>query len=191
MRSWIETSGCGLRGFRETIFIFRLQGAEDEFGQQAQIADVAFIKREGPFRKRFEYADHATAAAERDGNHGTSAEFAASLDVDLGIGLGVVADYDLRGAEAGSGESGIAIDACADVGADRACRRAQDNLVVFGEGDCEAVGAGDGDRPFGDELQHFVENELFMLLKFGDMSDRIETVVTRGQSFSAANLIVQ
>ena len=57
---------------------------EDEFGEQAQVADVAFIEGEGPFGERFQHTDHTAAAAERNGNHGSRAEFAAGLDVTLG-----------------------------------------------------------------------------------------------------------
>ncbi len=67
---------------------------------------------------------------------------------------------DLRGAEAGPGEGGITVNARADVGPNRARRSPQDNLIVFGQGDGQTIRAGDGDRAFGDELQHFIENEL-------------------------------
>ena len=112
----------------------------------------------------------------RDRDHGARAQLAAGLQVHSGIGLGVVADHDLRGAEAGAGESGIAIDASADVGSDRARGGAQDNFIIFGQGDGETIRAGDRDGAFRDELQHFIENELLVGLKLGDRSAGIETM---------------
>ena len=99
---------------------------------------------------------------------------------------------DLRGAETGSGESGIAVDARADIGPNGAGRGAQDNLVVFRESDGQAIGASDGDGAFGDQLQHFVENELFVLVQTRRRERlAVESGDARGQRFSAAHLIVQ
>src|SRR6202034_1386497 len=87
-------------------------------------------------------------------------------------------------------------DARACVGADSARRCPQHDLVAFGQGDGQTIRARERHCAFGDQLKHFIENELLVLfklrpLRLRDRSACIKTGVPRGQSFSTANLLVQ
>jgi hypothetical protein len=105
---------------REAVFVFRLECGENEFGQQTQIADIDFVEGEGPGGESFEDSDDASSSAEGNGDHGPRAELAARVKVDALIGLGIVADHDLRASEAGSRESRVAVNACAGIWTDAA-----------------------------------------------------------------------
>jgi hypothetical protein len=54
--------GC-LGRLRESVLILRLERAEDEFGQQCQIADINFVESERPRGESFKHSDDAAASA--------------------------------------------------------------------------------------------------------------------------------
>jgi hypothetical protein len=180
-----------LSGFGEAIFILGFQGAEDQFGQQAQIASIALVECKRPFGECFEKADNAPPPAQRNGDHGAGAQLAAGFDVHTGIRLGVIAHHDLRGAEGGSGESGITVNARTDVRAHGARRRAQNNLIIFSESDRQTIRASDCNRTLSDQLKHFVEKELLAGFELCRRRARIESAAARSEYFSPANLFVQ
>ena len=140
----------GLRRLGEAIFVFGLERAQYQFGEQRQVSNVGVVESERPGGECFEDSDYAAASAQRDRDHGARSQFAAGFEVDARIGFGVVAANGLRGAKASAGKRRVAVNARADVGANRARRGAQNDLVIFGERDGQTIRAGDCDGAFGD-----------------------------------------
>ena len=182
-----------MRRLGEAIFIFRLERADDEFGEKREAAHVGVIESEGFDGKCFEQANHTAASAERDGNHGTRAQTAARLQVHARIGFGVIAIDDLRGAETCAGKSGITIDARADIGPHHSSRSAQNDLVIFRQSDGQPIGTRDRDGALGHQLQNFIKQEKFGGFKFRWRRCFKNSPAGRlwGQRLAAANLLVQ
>ena len=107
------------------------------------------------------------------------------------VGLSIVAADNLRHPEAGAGESGVALDAGADIRLDGAGRSSQDDLVILRQSDAESIRAGYGDGTFRHHLQHFIQNKLLFRIEFRLGCNRLKSVISRGQCPALSYLLMQ
>src|SRR5208283_433244 len=107
------------------------------------------------------------------------------------VGLGIVTPDNLRRTETCSRKRRIALDARAHIRLDRACGCAQDNLVILGQSDSQSISSSDGDRPFRDQLKHFVQNELLALFKLTGACNHLEPLVACSQCSAIPHLLMQ
>ena len=96
----------------------------------------------------------------------------ASFAIYPRIFLGIVAAYDKASAQARSRKPRGGIETRTSVRRNASRRSAAPDFVALCQRDGHSVGARDRQRSFADQLQHFIENELFRPPNFGIVGPR-------------------